>query len=163
MNILSVLAIILAVAGLILAFRYPIASAVAGYAAVVCACVGDAGGEFAVSANVLLFWGVAAVIVLGLSMLNSGNPMLTRLPLAYATAGTAVGAVLGLCFSHTAAAVTAGSALGAFLGSLAFTRTPSGAVLRKARHAYIDYLCGAGLPAVVCCSMAAVAVAAVVF
>ncbi len=163
MDLLSVIALVLAAASLLLVFFKVVPTALSAYASIVCACFCGAGGAIEVSHDSLLFWGVATVIVLGLSLLNSGNPLLTGAARAYVSAGAIVGGLLGFAATHSAASIIMGSALGAVLGAFAYSRTPSGSAARTDRRVFVDYVCAAGLPAVVIAGMCGVSASAVLF
>ena len=163
MDLLSVIALVLAAASLLLVFFKVVPTALSAYASIVCACFCGAGGAIEVSHDSLLFWGVATVIVLGLSLLNSGNPLLTGAARAYVSAGAIVGGLLGFAATHSAASIIMGSALGAVLGACAYSRTPSGSAARTDRRVFVDYVCAAGLPAVVIAGMCGMSASAVLF
>lgn len=163
MDILSIISIIAIVLALGLSFYRYIPSACAAYAAIICAHFGDVGGQITISADSLLFWGVAAVIVLGLALLNTDNPVITTISRSYSIIGAICGGLLGFVSSHTAATVIVGSTLGAVLGAFAFSRTPAGAAARADRHLFVDYVCATGLPAVVITGMCGVALSAILF
>ncbi|MDE6278104.1 MAG: hypothetical protein K2M06_08355 [Muribaculaceae bacterium] len=163
MDTLSIIALILATTGALLMYINTVAATIAAYASIVCACFCGAGGAVSVSADGLLFWGVAAVIVLGLQYLKTDNPFISRLSLAYVSSGALVGALLGLVSSHTPAYIICGSAIGALLGALAFTRTPSGRALGGNRSVLLDFIGAAALPAVVITGMSAVATSSILY
>ncbi len=124
--------------------RFP--SGVAAYLSMIC--MAFAGIPY-FDAKVLIFWGVATVIVLGLEILQPRALTSTRHGHAYVAGGTVVGALLGYL----------GSAMGAFFGTMAFMRTPKGPHFAVASSEFMQYLCAKGLPAVVAISMVTLTVA----
>lgn len=163
MDTLSVIALILAAVSLGLAFVKIAPTALSAYASIVCACFCGAGGNIEVSHDSLLFWGVATVIVLGLSLLNSDNPLLSFASKAYVLIGAIAGGLLGFATSHSSATLLTGSAIGAVLGAFAYSRTHAGISTGRDRRIFADYVCAAGLPAVVIVGMCGVAASAVLF
>ncbi len=163
MNTLSIITIIASLLGPALIFWRLAPSAIVSYAAVVCACFSGAGGQVTVSGNGMLFWGVASVIILGLQLIKTDNPLLTRLSSGYISAGAIVGGVLGLLSGHVASAIIVASAIGAILGLLAYSRTPSGSVIASDRHRLVDLMGAAGLPAVVIAGMSFTALSAILY
>ena len=117
-----------------------------------------AGAPYA-SSQVLIFWGIAAIIVLMLGILQPKALTAARAGHGYVCGATLVGVVLGYLVQPMAAAIIIGGALGAFLGCMAFMRTPSAPRFALSSPEFIQYLCAKGLPAVVTCSMAAIVAA----
>lgn len=109
--------------------------------------------------KILLFWAVATVIVLGLTMLQPRALTAARQGHAYVAGGCLAGVLLGYIVSPVASAIIIGGAAGAFLGTLAFMRTPKGPHFSVGSAEFVQYLCAKGLPVVVAMSMAALAVA----
>lgn len=163
MNALQIITLILAGAGLLLSFRKTMAATLSAYASVVCASLSGTDSWPEVSSDSLLFWGVATVIVTGLTYMNSRNKLLSGVPRAYIACGAIAGSLLGFIASHTSAAMITGAATGALLGAFAYYRTPAGAKTCTDRRIFTDYVCAAGLPAVVIVSMCGTAVSAVLY
>lgn len=134
--------------------RFP--SSTAAYLSMICMALS---GVPYFDAKVLIFWGVATLIVFGLEMLQPRALTATRHGHAYVAAGTVVGALLGYLASPTASAIILGAALGAFFGTMAFMRTPKGTRFAVASSEFMQYLCAKGLPAVVAISMVTLTVA----
>ncbi len=112
--------------------------------------------------DVLIFWGVATLIVLGLNALLPRTVVSSRAGMGYVAGGTLVGLVVGLLMSE--AAMILGAILGAIAGGIAFSRTPAGSVVEFPSDKFINYLCAKGLPAVVTfCQGGVVAVQAITY
>lgn len=163
MDILSVISLVLCVAGLLLSLWRKAPAALLSYAGLVTAWFAGAGRGLELSSESLIFWGVATLIVLGLQVLNASEAHYSRASVLYCVCGAIVGGVLGIAIKPTPAAIILGAVAGAFLGAVAFTRTPQGIILREGRKSFVDYLCAIGLPAVVTSSLSCVAAAAVLF
>lgn len=107
----------------------------------------------------LTFWGIAAVIVIMLAILQPRALTGARQGHAYVAGATIAGTLLGYLVSPVAATIILGGTVGAFLGTLAYMRTPKGPHFAVASSEFMQYLCAKGLPAVVSCAMAAIVVA----
>lgn len=163
MNTLTILAIILSILGVGLSFWLTLAGVLISYGAIVCTCFCGVGGEVIISHDSLLFWGVATVIVLGLTMLNSDNPFIKPVSRAYVLGGAIVGALLGFAAVPSPGYEIIGAAIGTLLGAFAYSRTPAGRGFRGNNRLFIDYVCACGLPAVVIVGMSASALTAIFF
>lgn len=114
-----------------------------------------------VTGNVLLFWGIASAIVLMLNVLQPKALVLTRAGQTHIVAGAIAGTALGYACAPVVAAIIIGAIAGAFLGAVAFMTLPGGPKAKIGSPEFLQYLCAKGLPAVVCCSQAAIVLAAV--
>ena len=112
-----------------------------------------------VDSKVLIFWGIASIIVLMLGILQPKSLTGARQGHAYVVGATIVGVILGYLISPVSAAIILGGAVGAFFGALAFMRTPAGPRFPVASSEFLQYLCAKGLPAVISCAMAAIVIA----
>ena len=157
-GILTILSLLFAGAGIVSTFvpRFP--AVLASYASLVL--MHFAGAPY-VSVNLLIFWGVAVLMVLGLKILQPKVFSKMHQGHSYVAGGCLSGTVLGFLAAPTAAAIILGGAIGAFLGALAFMRTPQGPKFSVTSKHFIDYLCAKGLPSVVSCSMAAIVIACI--
>lgn len=155
MTSLSIITLILALSSLVAMFVPRLPAVIAAYAALVCA---HFAGAVFVDAKILIYWGVAMAIVLGLRVLQPKALVLTGRGQAYVSLGTIVGVVLGYVVAPVVASLIIGGVVGAFLGAVAFMRTPAGGSMPVASGEFLQYLCAKGLPAVVTACMAAVAV-----
>lgn len=153
---LSIISLILSLAAVVALFVPRLPAVVAAFAALVCA---HFGGAIYVDGKILLFWGVATAIVLGLRMLQPKAATLAKGGQAYVAVATIAGALLGFAASATAAAIIIGSAIGAFLGALAYMRTPASPQLPVASRQFVEFISAKGLPAVVSASMVAITIA----
>lgn len=100
----------------------------------------------------LIFWGVAALIVTGLNILLPRQVVSSRVGVGYFAGGALTGLVLGLLIA--AQWMVIGSAVGAILGAMAYSRTPAGSELGFPSRRFFNYLCAKALPIVVSLSMA---------
>ncbi len=136
------LAILLAGAGLVLAFFPRVPAVLLSFGAMLFA---RASGMLAFTSGQLWFWGVAAAIAAGLAYL--AQPRLPRTCVYYIVGGALAGALVGLVIGYTAAVILA-SATGAFFAGMAFARTPAGRAAGPSATR-LDVLAPVGLPAVV--------------
>lgn len=144
----TVVGMLLLIAGVTLCFLsnpYAVAAAYTGMLAVGLTAVHS-------SATSLIFWGVAAVIVLVIQYLLPRNVARSRLGIGYIAGAALAGAFVGMVMSHGWMIV--GAAVGAILGGIAFSRTPDGAGMEFPSSKFLNYLCAKGLPAVVVMSIA---------
>ena len=141
---LSIITIILSLAAVVATFVPRIPSVAAAYAALVCA---HLAGAIYVDAKILIFWGVASAIVLGLRVLQPKALVMTA---------------IGYMISPTAASVILCASAGAVLGAIAYMRTPAAPSIAIASSRFVEYLCAKGLPCVVTTSMAAIAIASLI-
>ncbi len=132
-----------------------IPAVIAAYAALLCA---HFDGAIYVDGKVLIFWGVATAIVLGLRMLQPRALVFARQGHGYVALGTLAGVALGSAVSAVAATIILGGVTGAFLGALIYMSTPASPRLAVTSAPFMEYLSAKGLPCVVSCTMAAVAV-----
>lgn len=149
------ISIILAVAAVAAIYlpRIPLLAPTAAFAALLTA-------HFAAGipdSSTLAFWGVAEVIALGLGFLNGrrsgrGN--------AYVATGTIAGTLLGFLLAPTSAALICGGAAGALLAAIAYVRTPGAQRIGIASRAFVDFVAARALPAIITCTMAAIAILA---
>ncbi len=155
---LVIIAIILAVAAAVALFvpRFP--AVLPAFAALLCA---RFAGAIYVTTSVLIFWAVAAALVLGLRFLQPAALVKAPHGQGYVAAGAVAGALLGYVFSPSAASMIICSALAAFFGAVAYMRTPRSPRLSPASGAFFSYLGAKALPAVVTAVMAAISVMAV--
>lgn len=153
MDILIIIAIILAVIAIAGIFipRFP--AVVTGLLGLLC--MHFAGAPFCDS-KTIIFWSAASTIVLMLGILQPKALTAMRQGHSYIAAGAFIGALLGFIAANVVAAIIFGSALGAFLGAVAYNRTPKGPHIPFSSRQFIQYLCAKGLPAVVSCSMATI-------
>lgn len=140
---ITVVCILLLIAGIILTFvsnRWAVAAAYAGL-------LGIGLTTINASATPLIFWGIATAIVIGLEYLLPKNIASSRRGVGYIAGAALAGAFVGLVISHEWMIV--GSVAGAILGGIAYSRTPAGSVMEFPSSKFLNYLCAKGLPAVV--------------
>ncbi len=154
---LAIIAIVLAALGAALLFVPRVPAALISFAALLSAYFS---GASYVGTHVTIYWGIATAIVLGLRILQ---PKLTQGGggHGYICGGAITGSLLGYLLSPTAASMILCSALAAFFGAAAYMRTPRSPRMAINSPAFLSYLAGAGLPAVVTAVMSAIAVMAV--
>ena len=95
---LSIITIILSLAAVVATFVPRIPSVAAAYAALVCA---HLAGAIYVDAKILIFWGVASAIVLGLRVLQPKALVMTAKGLPYVALATIAGTAIGYMISPT--------------------------------------------------------------
>lgn len=156
---ISIITLILAIAAFASMFVPRIPGVLAAYAALVCA---HLAGAAYVDAKILIYWGIATAIVLGLRMLQPKALVYTPQGQSYVALGTIAGVMLGYAVSPVSAALIAGGATGALLGAFVFMRTPAGPRLPLASSEFVQYLCAKGLPAIITSAMAAISIASLI-
>lgn len=156
---LSIITIILSLAAVVAVFVPRVPAVAAAYAALVCA---HFAGAIYVDAKILIFWGVATAIVLGLRLLQPKALVMTPKGQPYVALAVIAGTLIGYMIAPTAASLILCGAIGAVLGAMAFMLTPAGPRFPVASRRFVEYLCAKGLPCVVAVSMAAIAVASLI-
>lgn len=139
-----ILGLILAVAAAALAFKSRTWSPLVSFIALA---VTYFWGRTMLDSSQFYFWGSAALIAWGIYIMLPRPVAASRVGMGYIVGGTLAGALVGLIASH--AWLVLGAMLGAFCGALAYSRTPSGAILQFPSSKFLHYLCAKGLPAVV--------------
>lgn len=129
-------------------------SVVLGYAALVLAAFS---GYAYLDTSTLIFWGVASLIAIGISVLLPRNISGSRVGMAYFCTGALMGMMLGM-LTNTSAGIITGTAIGVVLGSLAFSRVDKSNVLEFPSRRFFNYLCAKGLPLTVMMSMVAICI-----
>ena len=155
MSVLAIIAIVLCAFGVLACFvpRFP--AVLASFAGLSCAWFA---GHF--DGATILFWGIAAALVLGIGVFAPREKALTRRGNPYIVVGAIAGTLVGFVAAPTVAAVITGSVIGAALGALAFRSTPRGPrSLPLFAPVFINFLCSMGLRAVVACSICGITVA----
>lgn len=158
MDIFTITASVLAAAAVGLSFIPHFPAVVAGWLALLCA---HLGGYSFINSKVLIFWGVASIIVIMLGILQPKVLTTARNGQGYVVGGAIAGALLGLLAANVTASIIAGSIIGAAFGAVAYMRTPKSPRLKITSPLFLQYLCAKGLPAVISCSMAAIVLALV--
>ncbi len=159
MSALAITAIVLCALGVLACFVPRLPGVVLSYAGMSCAWF--AGAPY-IDGSVLVFWFVAAVLVVGIGIFTPRRDAVIRSGNPYVTVGGIAGALLGYVAAPTSASIISGSALGAVLGALAFRSTPAGrGHLPVFSPTFINFLCDTGLRAVVSCSICGITAASV--
>lgn len=155
-NPLEIVSVLLCGSAVASAFvpRFP--AFVLAYAALLCDYF--AGVPF-VTSRLLLFWGLASLLLLGIDFLRPSHTP-GRAPHIYIGVGSLLGVMLGIVYTPATAAMIFGGAVGAFLGAFAYNRTPKGPKLAVTSHIFLQILSAKGLPAVITFTMAAISVLA---
>lgn len=96
------------------------------------------------SGNTIIFWGITAAIALGINYMLPTEIAKSRVGVSYIAGGALTAAIAGTLLSTWGTVIAA--AFGAILGSLAYSRTPSGKVLEFPSKKFFNYLCAKGLP-----------------
>ena len=151
LSILALILVLAAIAALYAGCRWAV---VAAYLSLFPAWIASA-KSLGDAATTLTFWGVAALIVIGINVLLGKRVATQRLGLGYIVTATVAGALVGIVMSPTW--MVFGAVVGAVFGALAFSRTPAGKPLEFPNSRFFDYLCAKGLPTVVTVAIAAIA------
>ncbi|MBQ0119779.1 MAG: hypothetical protein KBT13_01475 [Bacteroidales bacterium] len=109
-----------------------------------------------VSDTYLIFWGIAAMLVAGISYLSpKGEPDGRKSSNIYLGLGAVMGALLGMATDPRF--MVLGVILGAMSGQYIYSRTPHGQWLKPATRDFWKYFAAKGLSVVVAISIIAVA------
>ena len=154
MTTLAVIGILIAVASIVALYTGCRWAVVAAYIALFPSWIASANG-LGDSASTLIFWGIAALIVIGINIMLGKKVSKQRIGLGYIVTATVAGALIGIVLAPTW--MVLGAVIGAFFGALAFSRTPAGRHLEFPSSQFIAYLCAKGLPTVVTVAIAAIA------
>lgn len=112
--------------------------------------------------DLFIFWGIAALIAVGVNFMLPREVACSRIGMGYVAAGALVGLVVGLLLNE--AAMIIGAVLGAVAGGIAFSRTPAGRAVDFPSSRFLNYICAKGLPAVITlCQCGVVAVQALTY
>ncbi len=159
MSALAITAIVLSALGVLACFVPRLPGVVSSYAGMSCAWF--AGAPY-IDGSVLVFWFVAAALVIGIGIFAPKEKALARAGNPYVVVGAVAGALLGYVAAPTSASIITGSAIGALLGALAFRSTPRGPkTIPLFSPVFVNFMCSTGLRAVVACSICGITVAAV--
>ena len=142
-----IIGIVLMVGAVFFTFRPIIPSVLLSYAAM---WVLSSNNHIFISSHNLLFWDIATMFVLLITMAQSPSNHNTH-ELGYIGVGTLSGSLVGMVVSH--AGIIIGAAIGAFMGLLAFCRTPNGKNISFPSRVFISQLASKGLPTIVTMSI----------
>ncbi len=134
---------LLIIGGLVLTFmsnRYAVVAAYAGM-------LGIAFTLPSVPVTALVFWGIAALIVIALGHMLPKAVVDSRRGVGYIAGAALAGAFVGMVISHGWMII--GAVAGAILGGIAYSRTPAGKVMEFPSSKFLNYLCAKGLPAII--------------
>lgn len=109
--------------------------------------------------SLLIFWGIAALIALGITYMLPFEVATARLGMGFMTGGALCGMMVGLIASSNAGTIC-GSAAGVLLGAIAFSRTRRGVQMEFPSKKFFNYLMAKGLPLVVIMSSAGLVIMA---
>ncbi|MBO4954916.1 MAG: hypothetical protein J6C77_00750 [Muribaculaceae bacterium] len=157
-TILAICIVTASIVCLFLSWRYSPAVAWAALLAVYLIPTHPAGG------GTLLFWGVACLIAVGISILLPEPVATSRVGVPYMTIASLAGAFVGMLLPYSQAGMILGAVIGLILGAIAFSRTPSGVssgMLFPSRK-WINYACAKGFPIVITIATAAIAMLGVI-
>lgn len=130
--------------------RFP--AVLAGYATMLLC---NFGGVAYFSGETLIFWGVATLIVLGITYLLPRQVSASRVGVPFIAGGALVGVVVGM-MANSMAGIIVGGLAGALFGGIAFANTATARQLMSfPSKKFFNYLAAKGLPAVVALAMAA--------
>lgn len=101
-----------------------------------------------VSAASLIFWGVAAVVVLALWFMLPRHVVASRRGMPFLCTGALAGTVVGMVF-NTSAGIILGAAVGIFLAALVMGRSAVGRDLEYPTKKYFNYVLAKGFPVLV--------------
>ncbi len=156
---LTTVAVILGVIALVVCYIPRIPASIVAYAALVFAYPGNSGD--AVTGEILVFWGIATTIVLGLRLLQPRSLLAMRAGTAYICTGSIAGAAIGFAISPSSASVILGSVTGSFLALTAYMRIPGSPRLAVASSPFLQYFCAKSFPVIIAVSMSAIALSSV--
>lgn len=114
-------------------------------------------GHIVVSTTQLVFWGVAALIVLGLNVLLPASVAGSSRGVAYMAGGALAGTLVGMLTGS--AGLIIGSVAGALCGAVAYSRTPGGRDLGFPSQKFFNYAAAKGFPAVITSCIIGIAIA----
>lgn len=143
----TVVCLLLLVAGVVMSFRSARTAVVATFAGM----LGIGLLTVDAKATELIFWGIATAIVVAIQYLLPANVTASRRGVGYIVGATLAGMSVGLTLGREW--VTIGAAVGAILGGIAYSRTPDGRSIKFPSSKFLNYLCAKGLPTVVVMSM----------
>lgn len=142
--ILTITGVLLLATGVVLAFVPKGWSAPVAWIGLWLLCLGDA---VQASWSTLLFWGMAALIAWGITILLPKAVANSKMGVGYIVGAALAGTLVGMLMNN--AGMIVGSVAGAFCGALAFSRTPGGRTMKFPSCPFFNYLCAKGLVAVV--------------
>lgn len=157
MTTAAIVSLVLALLGIAVLFVPRVPAVLLSYASLVAAHIG---GAFYVSSKVLVFWGVATAIVLGIRMIQHDGEK-RYAGLAYVSGGAIVGVILGYLVAAMVAGFIIGGAIGAFFGAIAYMRLYDSPRYPVGSRQFVDFLCARGLPAVIATTMSAISLACI--
>lgn len=105
----------------------------------------------------LIFWGVAAAIVVAINIMLPKEIASAKRGVTWMGVGAIAGMAVGLTMGH--AAMIIGAAVGTLFAGVAYARTPKGSGLEFPSSKFFNYLCAKGLPIVVTVSIIGTAIA----
>ena len=109
----------------------------------------------------LIFWGIAALIAMGIEALLPRHIAESRVGIPYIATAALAAMMVGLTLMASATIII-GSVIGALLGAVAFSRTRAGASLGFPSRQFFNYLAAKGLPIVVAASTIGITIAALI-
>lgn len=149
MTDITIISLVLAALGAIAIFIPVVPAVLFSYAALICA---HFAGASYINANILIFWGIASLIIIGLRFLQRDYARTTK-GNAYVAAGALIGTLLAYFISSMSASYIIGGAVGSFLGALAYVRLLGVPSFSITSRRFIDYVCVKGLSDTVTLSM----------
>lgn len=154
--ILIIISTLLAVGAVVASFFSCRWAAAVGWLSLCPLCLIDG---FAIPGPLLAFWGVAALIALGISYMLPTAVATSRVGVPYMTVGALCGILIG-AIAASQAGMICGAVAGILFGGVAYSRTPRGRDLDFPSAQFFNYLLAKGLPmAVALCSAALSALA----
>lgn len=141
LTILGLAALLAALITLFISWRWSAAAAFAGM------CLITLGNPGVARPMMLIFWGIAAVLVVAVNYMLPPTVADGRMGIGYIAGGALLGTLVGYLIGPGAMVLC--DVIGVFLGALAFSRTPRGRHLDFPSSKFIQYLCAKGLPAAV--------------
>ena len=119
-------------------------------------------GMLCLHLSTLIFWGVAALIVLMLKFMSpKGEPDGHTESNLYVGLSTIAGAMLGLVISPSL--IVLGAIIGSLIGVMAYSRTPRGKWINPPSAAFFQYVGTKCLPAVVTVAIVGITVEGFIF
>lgn len=104
--------------------------------------------HFAIPDGIMVFWGIATLIALGINYMLPFQIATSRVGMPYMAGAALCGTMLGL-IAATEAGMICGAAAGVLCGAIAYSRTPRGRVLDFPSSQFFNYVLAKGLPLIV--------------
>lgn len=112
--------------------------------------------QFSIPDAILIFWGIATLIALGINYMLPFQVATSRVGMPYMTVAALCGTMLSI-IAGSQAAMICGAAAGLLCGAIAYSRTPRGRILDFPSSRFFNYMLAKGLPLIVVMSTSGIA------